>query len=98
MREVILRPEVDADIEDCADYTIGRWGHEQARLYVGELRAGIERLALTATRYPLDEDLLTGLRRMKINHHYVYYLIVGDTVEIIRVLHEARDARRHLRG
>lgn len=96
MREVILRPEVDTDMEDVVDYTIGQWGHEQALFYIGELRAGIERLAQTAMRHPLDSELHPGLRRMKINHHFVYYLVDGEVVEVVRVLHEKRDSRRQL--
>ena len=52
MREIIVRPEADAYIEICADYTIGEWGHEQARKYVRELRAQskVWRLARCAFR------------------------------------------------
>ena len=65
MREVIVRPDAEADIEDCADHTIGEWGHEQARKYVRELRRAIESLATGAVRYPLYDEIHPGLRRKR---------------------------------
>ena len=57
MREVIVRPEVVADIEEAADYTIGQWGHEQARRYISDLREAIDRLAESGLRYRLETEL-----------------------------------------
>ena len=96
MREVILRPAAQADIEDIADYTIGAWGHEQARLYVGDLRRAIERLATSALRHQLHDDVLPGLRKLRCGRHLVFYLVEGAVVDVVRVLHDSRDVRRHL--
>ncbi len=96
MRNVILRPDAEADIEDAADYTIGQWGHEQARRYIGDLRAAIERLAMSGMRFREDAELHPGLRRMKAAHHIVFYLIDDKMVDVVRVMHEQRDMRRHL--
>lgn len=97
MREVVFRPEVDNDIEEIADYTIAQWGHEQAFFYISELRAALDGLSRSAMRHPQDNALHAGLRRMRVSHHFVYYLVVGETVEVIRILHEKRDPRRHLK-
>jgi toxin ParE1/3/4 len=97
MREVILRPDAEADIEDAADYTIGEWGHGQARTYVRELRRAIERLATTALRYPLYDNVHPGLRRKRIGMHHIYYLIYKDRVEVLNVIHVQRDPGLHLK-
>lgn len=96
MREVILRPAAQVDIEDIADYTIGEWGHEQARRYVGDLRRAIERLASSALRHQLHDDVLPGLRKLRCGRHLVFYLVADDAVDVVRVLHDNRDVRRYL--
>ncbi len=97
MREVILRPQAEADIEDAADYTIAQWGDEQARRYVRDLRHATERLATTALRYPLYDQVYPGLRRKRSAMHHIYYLAFADRVEIVRIIHVQRDPGLHLR-
>lgn len=96
MRDVILRPEADADIEDIADYTIDQWGKEQARKYVAELRQAIEALSLNAERHPLSDQAFPGLRRMRSRHHLVYYLTNEAHIDVVRVLHERMDVSAQL--
>jgi toxin ParE1/3/4 len=97
MREVILRPDAEQDIEGVADYSIAEWGHEQARKYVGDLRRAIEALALSALRYPLYDDVYPGLRRKRSGMHHIYYLASKDSVEVLKVIHVARDPGLHLK-
>lgn len=97
MREVILRPEAAADIEDVADYTIGEWGHEQARAYVRDLRKAVEALATTALRHPLFDHIHQGLRRKRSGMHHIYYVASNDSVEVLMVIHAQRDPALHLK-
>jgi toxin ParE1/3/4 len=97
MREVILRPAAEADIENAADYTIAQWGHEQARSYVRELRRAVELLATTALRDPLYDDVHPGLRRKRSGMHHIYYLASKDCVEVLNVIHVQRDPGLHLK-
>ncbi len=97
MREVVLRPEAEADIEEVADYTIGEWGHEQARKYVTELRRAIEQLATGALRCPLYDAVYPGLRRKRSGMHHIYYIASTDCVEVLNIIHVQRDPGRHLK-
>ncbi len=97
MREVILRPDAEVDIEDAADYTIEQWGHEQAQKYVRELRRAIELLATTALRYPIYDNVHPGLRRKRSGMHHIYYLATDERVEVINVVHVQRDPGLHLK-
>ena len=97
MREVILRPEAERDIEDIADYTLDRWGSDQARHYVTELRRAIEKLTSTTERYATNDTLFPGLRKLRCGQHRVYFLVEGATVDVVRVLHERMDVEGRLR-
>ncbi len=96
MREVILRPDAERNIEDVADYTIGEWGHEQARTYVRELRPAIANLATTALRYPIFETVYPGLRRKRSGMHHIYFLVSADHVDVLNIIHVQRDPGQHL--
>ena len=98
MREIILRPDAEVDIEDAADYTIGEWGHEQAHKYVRELRHAVEQLAITALRYPLYDNIHPGLRRKRSGMHHIYYLATDDRVDVLNVIHVQRDPGLHLKA
>jgi toxin ParE1/3/4 len=98
MRSVAVRPEAEADIEDVADYTIEQWGAEQARHYVSDLRKAIEGLATNGLRHREEADVFPGLRRARSGHHLIFYLIDDERVDVLRLLHERRDAMRHLKG
>ncbi|APW73376.1 MULTISPECIES: type II toxin-antitoxin system RelE/ParE family toxin [Sphingopyxis] len=98
MRNITVRPAAEADIDNAADYTIEQWGIEQARHYIGDIRRAIERLAMDGLRHPKEADVLPGLRRARSGHHFIFYLIDDEQVDVIRVLHERRDATRQLKG
>ena len=98
MREVILRPDAEADIEDVADYTIGEWGHEQARVYVRDLRKAREAPASPALGHSLLGQVHPGLRRKRSGRHHIGFVVVADSVEVLKVIHAQRDPALHLRG
>ena len=98
MREVILRPDAEADIEDVTDYTIEQWGPGQARTYIRELRCAIELLATTALRHPIHDNVYPGLRRKRSEMHHIYYLVSQDIVDVLNVIHVQSDPGLHLRA
>ena len=77
-------------------YTRKRWGHEQAAAYAANLRDQIKSLREFPLRFPEFEGKYDGLRQMHCGHHMVFYLVTNDTIEIIRVLHEAMDFSERL--
>jgi toxin ParE1/3/4 len=97
MREVVLRPDAEADVEDAADYTIQQWGAEQARAYIRELRRATEQLATTALRHSIHNTIYPGLRRKRSGMHHIYYLVTEDRVEVLNIIHVSRDPGLHFK-
>lgn len=89
--DIFYRPEAIADIRDIANYTIERWGRNQAQGYIAALRKDIESLTTFALRYPIHEPSALNLRRMNSGHHLIFYLVTDPSVEIVRILHERMD-------
>jgi len=84
------------DLKKIADFTESEWGKVQARTYINLLVTEIERLA----DYPLIGSPITHVRgsyrKPNIGSHSVYYVVQQKDVRIMRILHERRDALRHL--
>ena len=89
------RAAATADLRRVARETRAAWGAAQAAKYTAELRDDIKSLRELPLRFPEFEGR-EGLRRMNSGRHAVFYLVVDDRVEIIRVLHAASDFERWL--
>lgn len=92
--EVFLRPEAEIDIDGVADFTIARWGREQARTYVAALRADIASLAHFPLRYPAHRS--TKFRKMISGQHLVFYLVETEIIDVVRIVHVSRDVDTQL--
>lgn len=98
MREFRLSPAAQGDLEAIFDYTVERWGLDQAGLYV----QGIEYTCSAMARDPLQgqacDHVRSGYRRAAAGRHYVYFRIESYGIAVIRILHQRMNASRHLQG
>ena len=83
------------DLEAIAEYTIGRFGVEQARRYRDELRTCFAQLADNPRLGRRAEQLGSGLRRHEHRSHVIFYQETGDQILIVRVLHYRMDVTRY---
>jgi toxin ParE1/3/4 len=81
------------DLLEIAAYTLRRWGRRQMARYLRELDATIQQLATDPMHIGQDRShVKPGLRSLSHKqYHFVFYRVRGDTVEIIRILHQRRD-------
>ena len=94
---ILLRPAADRDIADQADYLTQ---HQDLRTGLRFYRAAEETFQLLARQPEMGKQtdyqnsFLTGMRMFPVKrfpNHLVFYLKVDSGIEIIRVLHSARD-------
>jgi toxin ParE1/3/4 len=94
---IIKRPRARQDLDEAAAYIQGQSGPQRAIRF---LRAADSTLAMLAgmpgmgTRYDPHEPLYAGLRYFPITRHrkyLIFYRPLPDGVEVLRVLHGARD-------
>ena len=81
----------EQDLLDIWLYTFRTWGEVQADRYLDELGLGIRLLAENPNLGSDYGHVRDGYRRLSINYHRVFYRCVGDSLEIVRVLHESMD-------
>ncbi len=96
MVEVRLRPSAERDFIDIGEYTREEWSDAQAKIYLQKLLQTISQIG----EKPLAGRLLTGVRAgyrcRRSGSHLIYYIAMPELVEIVRILHEKLDIRRHL--
>jgi len=83
------------DLEAIAEYTIERFGIDQARRYRDELAACFGQLTDHPGLGGRCEQLGPGLRRYEHRSHIVFYQAVGTDILIVRILHYRMDVRLH---
>jgi len=96
MPDYRLSTRAAADIAQIADYTIERFGIEQARKYRDALEICFTTLAGNALLGRSAAALAPHLRRFEHASHVIFYKPHHDGVLIVRVLHESMDAPSHL--
>ena len=96
MTRYVLTPLAQADVDEIWDYTEERWGAAQARRYVRELQRAIETVARAPQRGRACDDVRHGYRRFSAGMHVIFFRILDEQVEIVRVLHQRMDFDQHL--
>lgn len=96
MKAYQLTPAAQQDLSEIWDFTEQRWDIAQAERYIGDIRAGIERIAADPERGSSCDEVRPGYRRYRVASHLVFYRETPGTVDVIRILHQRMDPTRHL--
>lgn len=91
MGKVRRQPLAKDDILDGWDYLAEVCGIEAADRWVEQLDAKLSLLALQPQMGRQRDELAPGLRSFPIGRHVVFYLPLHDGIELVRLLHGARD-------
>ncbi|MGH9446451.1 MAG: type II toxin-antitoxin system RelE/ParE family toxin [Terriglobia bacterium] len=96
-RRILVRPAADRDLDDQAEYLTA---HQNLEMGLRFYSAAEETFQLLATQPEMGRTteyrsaFLTGMRMLPVKQfpkHLVFYRLLEDGIEVIRVLHGARD-------
>ena len=93
---IATRVRDQADIEDIWDYTAERWGMGQAEDYIRLLQKAVETIARDPRRGRTCDDIRPGYRKYSVASHVLFYRLVKDGIDVVRVLHQRMDFGQHL--
>lgn len=96
MLKLNVTPKADSDLIGIWVYTCEEWGVDQADKYLEQLAIGMEQLInhpMLGTNYA---HVLSGYRRLQVEHHAVFYQVLKQEILVVRVLHEDMDAPERL--
>lgn len=92
MPRIVLSPLAQADIDEIWDY-IARDNTRNADRFIDRIE---QRFGLLATDPRLGvacQDLRPGLRRFGYARYLIYYRLIRGGIEVVRVIHGARNQR-----
>ncbi len=97
MRGLYVLPRADADVDEAAEYYAERGSLEVALRFLSAVQAAYHFICENPEAPPRGQYrsvALQGIRWWRVpgfERHLVFYRLTGDCVQIVRVLHGARD-------
>ncbi|MEQ9346949.1 MAG: type II toxin-antitoxin system RelE/ParE family toxin [Thalassospira sp.] len=96
MPEYVLSKKADADLEGIYIYSCETFGTSRATDYFLSLRDCLNRIA-ASPHIGRDAGFLhPDMHSHHHERHMIYYLIEGNGIFVVRVLHDAMDELRHI--
>ena len=93
-----LSSEAKRDIRGIRQYTIEKWGNDQAERYISDLRNQMRMLGNTPTLGRHCPELIEGLYCFPHKSHVIYYMIVDNGISVADILHKRMVPELHLKG
>ena len=98
MAKLRLRAAARADLAQIDTYSADQFGEDIADIYARGFREAFALLRQLPMAGSAKPDLGNGLRSFAYRKHRIFYLVEGDTVVVVRIVHHAMDAKRALKG
>ena len=92
----VISKKAVSDIEEIWVYTLEKWSVEQANRYYNLIFDEISFICKNINAGKSMEHVRKGYRASKVKFHLIFYRILNNTVEIIRILHERMDIENRL--
>ena len=91
-----LSQEADNDLSEMYDFTIEKFGTDQAIKYLSELEELFYVICTNPHTGRTRNEIRKGLRSSSYVSHVVFYRVIEKRIRIVRVLHATRDIPRFL--
>jgi toxin ParE1/3/4 len=96
MTRCLLRPRAQRDLNAIWNHSVASWSVNQAETYIREIQRVCAMLAEDPRLGRPCEDIRAGYRKFRAGSHFVFYRIIEDGIDVVRVLHERMDFEQHL--
>ena len=92
----VISKKAVADLEEIWLYTFENWSVSQADRYYNLIFDEINYICKNSTAGKSMEHVRKGYRASKVKSHLIFYRVLNNTIEIIRILHERMDIDNRL--
>ena len=86
------------DLADIRDHTLENHGAAQAAAYLEGIEVLFRRLVDHPSIGAENSDIRPDVRSLPFQRHRIYYRVDGESIVVIRVLHQSMDAGRWIGG
>lgn len=94
--QIRFTPQARRDLSEILKYTDRKWGRKQRDIYKYRFAKAVSALSSNPELGVSVDDVAQAVRAHSVESHILYYRIIGNVVEIVRILHERLDASRYL--
>ncbi len=92
----VISKKAVSDLEEIWLYTVKKWSVEQADRYYNLIFDEINYICKNINAGKSMEHVRKGYRTSKVKSHLIFYRVLNDKIEIIRILHERMDVENRL--
>jgi toxin ParE1/3/4 len=92
----VLSPRAQTDLDEIWAYTEDHWGLDQAETYTRDIWQRIEDVAERPTIGQDCSDIRAGYYKISCGSHFLFYRLIAQGIDIVRILHERMDFERHI--
>ncbi len=92
----VISKKAISDLEEIWLYTVDKWSIEQADRYYNLIFDEIAFICKNPKTGKQMEAVRKSYRAAKVKSHLIFYKVVNDTVQIVRILHESMDIESRL--
>ena len=89
--EFVFSKKALSDLEQIWLYSAERWGVSQADRYYQLILDEINYICKNIHSGKSMDHVRKGYRATKVKSHLIFYRVVKNTVEVVRILHEGMD-------
>lgn len=90
-----LSSAADVDLDEIFDYTVNKFGFDQAVFYLGSIVDVLETLPSNPHLGKQRAEIRNELYGVLHGKHVIFYRIMFDRIRIIRILHGSRDLPKY---
>ena len=92
----LISKKAISDLDEIWLYTVGKWSFAQADRYYSLIFDEIDHICKHPASGRSIDHIRKGYRASKVKSHLIFYRVVDETIEIIRILHERMDIDNRL--
>jgi len=92
----VITKKAVTDLEEIWLYAVEKWSVEQADRYYNLLFDEINYICTNSNAGKSMEHIRKSYRAAKVKSHLIFYRLLNDKIEIIRILHERMDVENRL--
>jgi toxin ParE1/3/4 len=91
-----LSKEAEIDLTEIWMYSNETWSSQQADRYINLIFDEIDNICRYSNSGKSKATIREGYRAAKVKSHIIFYRIVDEIIEVIRILHERMDIENRL--
>lgn len=96
MADIVFQHEASADIERIYRFSLSQFGKATADAYHDGLLEAVLRLESYPEMGRQEPGIVPPIRSLPFRSHKLYYRFDGQTILVVRILHQAMNAGSHL--